>query len=168
FKNLLCFFSLSKRSGMTGFRSGFIAGDEQILQDYAKYRINAGLGTPEFVQHAAIAAWGEDSHVQQRNEIFYQKRLLVTAFFQKYQISYVETDATFYVWGKVPSCYLNGQDFAQKLLCTTGIAVTPGEAFGETCQQYFRIALVPPLEMIKQSLDLWHNKIKSGEFNLSL
>ena len=64
--------SLSKRSGMTGYRSGFVA-DSELLTLYTKYRLNVGLGTPDFVQKAAIAAWSDQKHVLERNKIFAEK-----------------------------------------------------------------------------------------------
>lgn len=162
FKNLLCFFSLSKRSGMTGYRSGFVAGDDRYIAAYAKYRPHAGLGTPEFVQKAAIAAWGDDKHVVERNSVFAKKRAIVDTFFDKHNVTYLKTNATFYMWAKAPASYSSAEHFADTLAHATGIIVTPGDALGHSCDQWFRLALVPTPEQIAECLNLWDNAISQG------
>lgn len=166
FKNMLCFFSLSKRSGMTGYRSGFVAGDSEKISLFAKYRLNVGLGTPEFIQHAAIAAWNDDNHVLERNKIFFEKRSLVEKFFQKNNLVYTASNATFYIWGKIPACYSSGLEFTNTLSEQTGIMTTPGSAFGSSCASYFRISLVPTVEDIKLCLNIWQQKIDQGHFKI--
>lgn len=164
FKNLICFFSLSKRSGMTGYRSGFVAGDDELISLFAKYRLNVGLGTPEFIQHAAIAAWNDDEHVLERNRIFFEKRSLVETFLEKNAITYVKSNATFYIWANVPQAYSSGKEFTDELLKQTGIMATPGEAFGSSCGRHFRLALVPTKEDIIHCLSIWQHKIDQGHF----
>lgn len=166
FKNVLCFFSLSKRSGMTGYRSGFVAGEKEVISLFAKYRLNVGLGTPDFIQKAAIAAWDESQHVIDRSRIFANKRKVVDKFFAKNHIQALPSKATFYVWGDVPNTYQSDKEFADILLNATGIMVTPGSVFGESCSQNFRMALVPTVEKIEECLQKWQLKIDSGEFKL--
>ncbi|BBH53196.1 aminotransferase class I/II-fold pyridoxal phosphate-dependent enzyme [Fluviispira sanaruensis] len=166
FKNVLAFFSLSKRSGMTGYRSGFVAGQADFIAQFAKYRLNVGLGTPDFVQSAAIAAWGDTEHVYERNRIFAEKRKWVDAFLHKNKIKVLPSNATFYVWGEIPEIYQSGRDFIHTLMSTTGIMATPGEAFGNSCERNFRLALVPTVDKIKQCLEIWQKKIDSGEFKM--
>ncbi|KAB8033495.1 aminotransferase class I/II-fold pyridoxal phosphate-dependent enzyme [Fluviispira multicolorata] len=166
FKNVLSFFSLSKRSGMTGYRSGFVAGQAELIGLFAKYRLNVGLGTPDFVQKAAIAAWGDTEHVLERNRIFSSKRKSVDKFFKKNSIKVLPSNATFYVWGEIPESYQSGVDFINTLLSLTGIMATPGNAFGNSCDRNFRMALVPTVEKINECLNIWQTKIDSGEFKL--
>lgn len=165
FKNMLCFFSLSKRSGMTGYRSGFVAGEAEKIALFSKFRLNVGLGTPTFVQHAAIAAWNDDAHVLERNKIFLNKRLIVERFFKKNNIHMLPSNATFYIWAHVPENYATGREFTEQLLGHTGIMATPGEAFGASCADYFRMALVPTAEDIEHCLGRWQEKIDQGVFN---
>ena len=166
YKNTMCFFSLSKRSGMTGYRSGFVAGDEKIIELFAKYRLNVGLGTPEFVQHAAAAAWGENTHVKERNKIFAAKRKIVDAFFYKNKINVLPSNATFYVWGEIPPTYTTGRQFTDAVLEKTGIMMTPGETFGASCERNFRLALVPRCEDIQSCFHFWQEQIDKGNFKL--
>ncbi len=166
FKNVVSFFSLSKRSGMTGYRSGFVAGEEEVISLFAKYRLNVGLGTPDFVQHAAVAAWSENTHVLERNKIFAEKRKIVDKFFAKNNIPVLPSQATFYVWGQAPKHYKSGREFAEAVLNTTGIMVTPGDAFGESCTQNFRLALVPNCAQIESCFSYWQQQIDKGIFKL--
>ncbi len=158
FKNMLSFFSLSKRSGMTGYRSGLIAGDSSILKLYAKYRLNAGVGTPSFIQNAAIAAWNDDSHVHERNEVFSKKRKLVEQFLAKNNIQCLKSQTTFYMWITAPKQYESAFEYCEKLK-ELGIFATPGRSFGESVQQYFRLALVPNFDDICEALKIWQNAI---------
>lgn len=166
FKNTLCFFSLSKRSGMTGYRSGFVAGEEETLSLFAKYRLNVGLGTPDFVQQAAIAAWSERNHVLERNKIFAAKRKIVDEFFTRNNIQVLPSNATFYVWGLAPKSYASGKEFTDALLESTGIMATPGDAFGTSCTQNFRLALVPTCDQIQSCFNYWQQQIEKGIFKL--
>lgn len=166
YKNVLSFFSLSKRSGMTGYRSGFVAGERGVISLFAKYRLNLGAGTPDFVQRAAIAAWNDDKHVVDRSRIFSEKRKIVDKFYLKNKIKVLPSNATFYVWGVIPENYKSDLDFVNTVLSTTGIMLTPGSAFGESCDRNFRMALVPSLEKIEECLKKWQVKIDTGEFIL--
>ncbi|APJ03758.1 aminotransferase class I/II-fold pyridoxal phosphate-dependent enzyme [Silvanigrella aquatica] len=166
YKNVVCFFSLSKRSGMTGYRSGFVAGDNEIISLFAKYRLNVGLGTADFVQKAAMVAWEDNEHVRERSLIFANKRKVVDKFFAKNNIHVLPSNATFYVWGDIPENYDSDKEFTNALLLATGIMATPGSVFGESCSRNFRLALVPTIEKIKECFNKWQNKIDSGEFKL--
>ena len=79
----LAFCSLSKRSGMTGYRSAMMAGDPELIAALKKLRPSIGVATQAFVQDAATAAWRDDAHVEKRRRIFGEKRALFTAFFER-------------------------------------------------------------------------------------
>lgn len=166
YKNVLSFFSLSKRSGMTGYRSGFVAGDAQIISLFEKYRLNVGVGTPEFIQQASICAWNDDAHVLERNQIFAQKRKIADRFLQKNKIAALPSQATFYVWGTAPHTYADGTQFCTRLLETTGIMLTPGHVFGEAYARNFRMALVPTATELETCFQIWQDSIDKGTFKL--
>ncbi|MES2615124.1 MAG: aminotransferase class I/II-fold pyridoxal phosphate-dependent enzyme [Bdellovibrionota bacterium] len=166
FKNVVSFFSLSKRSGMTGYRSGFVAGEEETISLFAKYRLNVGLGTPDFIQQAAAAAWSETTHVFERNKIFAAKRKIVDKFFAHNKIEVLPSNATFYVWGYAPKNYPSGRAFTDAVLNSTGIMCTPGDAFGTSCSQNFRLALVPTCPQIESCFEYWQQQIDKGNFKL--
>jgi LL-diaminopimelate aminotransferase len=161
YRNVLAFFSLSKRSGMTGYRSGFVAGDPRLVSAFGKIRPHVGLGTPTFVQAAAIAAWNDDEHSILRNEVFARKRSLVDAFLSRHGFTVVPSTATFYVWVKAPAGWPSGEAYVAALAEATGIVATPGDALGDSCAEFFRLALVPTPEDITRCLKSWDTWIAS-------
>jgi LL-diaminopimelate aminotransferase len=148
----LAFCSLSKRSGMTGYRSAMMAGDPELISALAKLRPSVGVATQSFVQDAATAAWSDDTHVQKRRRIFGEKRDLFITFFERAGLDYLRTDASFYLWVVVP----DGDDEAYALrLMEEGIVVAPGSSFGPGGEGYVRVALVPDMEQCLQAIERW-------------
>jgi succinyldiaminopimelate transaminase len=148
----LAFCSLSKRSGMTGYRSAMMAGDPELIAALGKFRPSIGVATQSFVQDAATAAWNDDAHVEKRRRIFGEKRVLFTAFFERAGLEFLPTEASFYLWVAVPG----GDDEAYALrLMEEGVIVAPGRAFGAGGEGYVRIALVPGLEDCKLAIERW-------------
>jgi succinyldiaminopimelate transaminase len=161
YENLLVFFSLSKRSGMTEYRSGFVAGDESLIGLYAKFRPHVGLGTPTFIQKVAAAAWNEDTHVKERNKIFYEKRKILDKFLSSFGFEFISTTATFYAWIKVPKHFNSSDAYVDALAENTGIIATSGTALGESCEGWFRLALVPSPEKLATALKKWEQWIQA-------
>ena len=148
----LAFCSLSKRSGMTGYRSAMMAGDRELIAALRKLRPSIGVATQSFVQDAASAAWGNDAHVEERRRVFGEKRTLFIEFFERAGLEYLPTEASFYLWVAVP----DGDDEAYALrLMEEGVIVAPGRAFGTGGEGYIRIALVPGLEDCKLAIQRW-------------
>jgi LL-diaminopimelate aminotransferase len=148
----LAFCSLSKRSGMTGYRSAMMAGDPELVSALAKLRPSIGVATQAFVQDAAIAAWSDDDHVEKRRRVFGEKRELFTEFFERAGLDYLRTDASFYLWVVIP----NDDDEAYALrLMDEGIVVAPGSSFGPGGEGYVRVALVPSVEQCVRAIDRW-------------
>jgi len=149
----LAFVSLSKRSGMTGYRSAMIAGDPELIAALKKLRPSIGVASPGFVQHAATAAWSDDAHVKERNHIFAAKRALFESFFEKVGLRWTPTNASLYLWVEIPEGY-GDETYALKLL-EEGILVAPGSSFGPGGEGYFRVALVPNLEECEEAIARW-------------
>lgn len=140
-KGCLTYLSLSKRSGMTGYRSGAVVGDAAAIRALKSLRTSTGTASPEFVQAAAIAAWSEDHHAAERREIFRHKRIILGKVFDSLGFDVVGSSAGIYLWVKVDD------DLAiSSRLLEQGILVTPGRAFGGGGEGYVRLALVPTLE----------------------
>ncbi len=150
FKNVLVINSISKRSSAPGLRSGFIAGDAEILKGYAQYRTYVGCASPLPLQAAAAMAWADDEHVQVARDVYAQNFKAVR------EILGIETsDATFYVWLKVP----NALEFTQRLYRDYNVKVLPGEFLARDNAQgenpglgYIRIALVEETTKTIQAL----------------
>jgi LL-diaminopimelate aminotransferase len=148
----LAFCSLSKRSGMTGYRAAMMAGDPELIAALKKLRPSIGVATQSFVQDAAIAAWNDDEHVEERRRIFEEKRSLFKDFFEREKLGFLPTDASIYLWVAVPG----GDDEAYSLrLLEEGIVVAPGRSFGPGGEGYVRIALVPGLEECRRAIERW-------------
>ena len=142
-ENVLAVHSCSKRSGMTGYRSGFVAGDRDLVAVLRGLRSHPGVASPEFVTAAATAAWSDDAHAAERREIFRAKRDRFAAFLAEHGLEAGPAEATLYLWVKVPAGH-SSSSYALRLL-EGGIVVAPGTAFGAG-EGYVRVALVPTLE----------------------
>ena len=153
----LAFCSLSKRSGMTGYRSAMMAGDRALISTLKKLRPSIGVATPSFVQDAAVAAWSDDEHVEERRRIFAEKRTLFVDFFERAKLEFLPTEASIYLWVTVR----DDEAYVLRLL-EEGIVVAPGRSFGPGGEGYVRIALVPGLEECRRAIELWEGLIHRG------
>lgn len=138
---VLSYLSLSKRSGMTGYRAGAIVGDPAAIAALAMLRTGTGTAAPEYTQAAAVAAWSDDAHAAERREVFTAKRRVLREGFERAGLEAVGSEAGLYVWLKVA----DDLDAAERLL-RAGIVVSPGRAFGPGGAGHLRLALVPTLE----------------------
>jgi succinyldiaminopimelate transaminase len=149
----LAFHSLSKRSGMTGYRSGIVAGDAELLARQAACRAAMGLAQTAWVQQASIAAWSDEAHVEARREVFGRKREIVRRGLAALGLEVYETPATFYLWVRVPSGETD-ESYAARLL-DAGILVSPGSMFGPGNPDFFRVALVPSVAGCEEAIERW-------------
>lgn len=148
-KGVLCFFSLSKRSGMTGYRSGAIIGDADAIAALKKLRTATGTASPEFVQSAAVAAWSDDAHTAERRRVFAAKRRVLRSAFDKIGFEVVASTAGLYMWVRV------GDDLAvADRLLEAGVVVSPGRFFGSGGEGHLRLALVPSVAECEQAVEV--------------
>ena len=156
----LAFVSLSKRSGMTGYRSAMMAGDAELVAALKKMRPSIGAASPGFVYAAATAAWRDDDHVEARNRVFAEKRELFTSFFERAGLRWTHTSASLYLWVEVPESY-GGDDEAYAVdLLEEGILVAPGSSFGPGGEGHFRVALVPRLGECEEAVERWEGLLR--------
>ena len=148
-ENVIALHTLSKRSAMTGFRSGFMAGDERLIAALRRFRPHLGTATPEFVQRAAIAAWSDDAHADLQRRRYADKRRPLLDYFGRRGWTVEASGATFYLWMKVPG----GDDvtFVDALL-RAGVVALPGSFLGEAGAGYLRWALVPTLDQCREAV----------------
>ena len=146
FKNILVINSVSKRSSAPGLRSGFIAGDAEILKAYMVYRTYVGCASPLPLQHAAAVAWADQDHVNGFREK-YKKNFEVA----KEVLGLNAPEATFYIWLKVEDEIA----FTTKLYREYNLKVIPGSFLGREGegQGYVRLALVYEAEKTKEALE---------------
>lgn len=139
--NVVAFNTLSKRSSMTGFRSGFVAGDPELIGALRRFRPNVGTAPQEFVQRASVVAWGDEEHVVRAREAYARKRTLLLRVLERKGLRNAGGAATMYLWVAVPGGETS-EEHAQRLL-GHGIVVTPGPYLGASGEGYVRYALVP-------------------------
>lgn len=148
FERLVMFSSLSKRSNVPGMRSGFVAGDETILEKFLLYRTYHGCAMNPAIQAASAAAWNDEAHVQENRRLYAEKFTQITPLL-KQTLDVDLPDAAFYLWART-----SGSDtaLAQRLYRDFNITVLPGsflarEAHGvNPGQGFIRIALVAGLD----------------------
>ena len=148
--NVLVLNTLSKRSSMTGFRSGFAAGDPALIAALRHYRPNVGTAPQEFVQRASVVAWGDEEHVVRMREAYARKRGLLLDVLGRKGLRDVGGPATMYLWIAVPPGETS-EEHAGRLL-DRGVVVAPGAYLGPSGEGYVRYALVPTEEECERAV----------------
>lgn len=157
--NLLAFVSLSKRSGMTGYRAGAIVGDPDLIARMKLLRPNIGTAPQDFVQAAAQVAWADQGHVDERRAVFAAKRRVILDFLAQVGIEVSGSEATFYVWFRAP----DGDDAAYaEALLREHVVASPGRSFGPAGTGWLRLALVPSVEGCEAAVRRWGEAIAAG------
>jgi len=139
--NVVVFNTLSKRSSMTGYRSGFVAGDRQLIAALRHFRPSIGTAPQEFVQRASVVAWGDEEHVARARSAYARKRDLLLRVLGRKGVRVACSEATMYLWVAVPDGETS-EEFAGRLL-KSGVLVAPGSFLGPSGEGYVRFALVP-------------------------
>ena len=148
--NVVVFNTLSKRSSMTGYRSGFICAPAELADALRTFRPTVGTAPQEFVQRASVAAWSDDAHVEDVRAIYRRKRETMLPALEAAGLRLAGSTATFYLWLDVggPS-----EPFARRLL-EHGVVCAPGSFFGPAGEGYVRFALVPTQEECERAAEI--------------
>ncbi|EDM49593.1 succinyldiaminopimelate transaminase [Marinobacter algicola] len=148
FARCIVFHSLSKRSNLPGLRSGFVAGDADILKGYLKYRTYHGCAMPIHNQLASIAAWNDEDHVRENRAAYRAKFEAVIPILR--EVMNVDfPHAGFYLWPETP---MDDETFARELSAQQNVHVLPGRYLSRTVNGHnpgenrVRMALVAPVE----------------------
>jgi acetylornithine aminotransferase len=149
-RNVIVFNTLSKRSSMTGYRSGFAAGDDRIVGAMRAFRPTVGTAPQEFVQRASIAAWGDETHVVDARALYRAKRDALLPVLEGKGLRIAASRAGIYLWAEVDG---GSEAFAERLL-EHGVVVSPGPFFGPSGEGYVRFALVPSLDDCRRAAAL--------------
>jgi aspartate/methionine/tyrosine aminotransferase len=153
---VLSYLSLSKRSGMTGYRSGAFIGDPEAVAALAQLRASVGVASAEFVQAAAVEAWSDDDHAAERRAIFARKRAILAEAFEAMGFEVAGSEAGIYQWVVVD----DDAAMAEKLLAD-GIVVSPGSSFGPGGEGHLRLALVPTVSECAEAVEVLQRCLKS-------
>ncbi len=147
FKRCVVFHSLSKRSNLPGLRSGFVAGDAEILKAFLLYRTYHGCAMPVQTQLASIAAWSDEEHVQANRQLYREKFDAVLDILTPV-MDVQRPDGGFYLWPKTP---VDDQQFTRELFAREHVTVVPGSYLSREVHGVspgagrVRMALVAPL-----------------------
>ena len=150
--NVVAFNTLSKRSSMTGYRSGFAAGDPNLIAALKAFRPTVGTAPQEFVQRASVVAWGDEEHVAETRERYGRKRALFLGLFARKGIRVAGSEATMYIWAEAPEGETS-EAFTERLL-ERGVLVAPGSYLGAAGEGYFRVALVPSEDECARAVEI--------------
>ena len=153
------FYSLSKTFNMTGWRIGCAVGNREVIASLGKYKTNVDSGVFNAVQYAAIEAFKNyKNYSEKNNQIYKQRREMVTEILDNIGIDYYKSNATIYVWAKVPEGHTS-KSFAKLVLDEADVVVTPGSAYGKFGEGYFRISLTIADSRLKEALDRINNTL---------
>lgn len=147
------FHSLSKTFNMTGWRIGFCVGKREAVAALGKVKTNIDSGVFQAIQYTGLEALRHHREFPKTMSALYQRRRnLVVRALEKCGMEPFSSKATFYVWSAVPGGE-GSREFAERLLLSTGVVVTPGVGFGEYGEGYFRISLTAPDERLEEAMD---------------
>jgi N-succinyldiaminopimelate aminotransferase len=159
--NVVVLNTLSKRSNMTGYRSGFMAGDPRLVAAVKALRPSVGVTPQEFVQRASVAAWTDEEHVAEQRARYAAKRAILLELFRAKGVEVAGSVAGMYLWVAVPGGRPS-LPWALELL-ELGIVVAPGSFFGPEGEGYVRMAMVPTLEDCRRAVDVLSGALSDRE-----
>jgi N-succinyldiaminopimelate aminotransferase len=145
YRHCIVFHSLSKRSNVPGMRSGFVAGDENLIRTFLRYRTYHGCAMPGYTQAASFLAWQNEDHVIRNRELYKEKFAAVLEILQPV-MDVTWPEAGFYLW---PETRISDTDFSRRLFSLKNVTVLPGSFLSRTANDInpgtnrLRIALVP-------------------------
>ncbi len=152
YPRLITFSSLSKRSNVPGMRSGFVAGDAELIKKFLLYRTYHGSAMSPTIQAASIIAWNDELHVVENRAKYITKFSQITPLLQEV-LDVALPDAGFYLWAQVGKrTGLSDTEYAKRLYAEYNVTVLPGsylarEAHGiNPGQDYIRMALVAEVD----------------------
>lgn len=159
YDRLVSLSSLSKRSNVPGMRSGFVAGDAQILKQFLLYRTYHGSAMCPSFQAASVAAWNDEQHVELNRELYRKKFSVITPRLQEV-LDVRLPDAAFYLWAKVDKlCAISDTEFAKRLYQEYNVTVLPGSYLARTAhginpgENRIRMALVADFDECCEAAD---------------
>lgn len=169
FRRMVAFGSLSKRSSVPGLRSGFVAGDAELIQAFTLYRTYHGSAMSPVVQEASIAAWNDEAHVRD-NRAAYQAKFRAVLPLLEDVLDVRAPDAGFYLWAGIPDALYGGSDvaFAKALLGQCNVQVLPGSLLAREAagvnpgQGRVRMALVAELDACVEAAQRIRTFIKTS------
>jgi acetylornithine aminotransferase len=159
--NVVVLNTLSKRSNMTGYRSGFMAGDAGLIAAMKALRPSTGVTPQEFIQRASVAAWSDEVHVQEQRQRYAEKRALFLELFRRLGVDVAGSVAGMYLWVPVPGGRPS-LTWALELL-ERGLVVAPGSFFGPEGEGYVRMAMVATVDDCARAVEILEGALSDRE-----
>ena len=157
-KNLLVFHSLSKRSSAAGLRSGFVAGDPELIKSFVSLRNYGGASMPLPLQAASAALWNDDVHVEENRKL-YRMKIDAAERILGNRLGFYRPAGGFFLWLDVSERWADGEAAALEIWQKAGVRVIPGEYLAKTDdsgtnpgKSYIRVALVHEQPIVEESL----------------
>jgi len=163
YRRCLVFHSLSKRSNLPGLRSGFVAGDGAVLEQYFQYRTYQGCALPPPTQVASIKAWDDETHVRANRDLYRAKFTAVLDILQPV-LKVEKPEAGFYLWPELPQ---DDETFTRELYARENVLVLPGSYLSRHAQgenpgaRHVRLALVASLPECIEAAHRIRNYVES-------
>jgi succinyldiaminopimelate transaminase len=163
-EGLVAVHSLSKRSNLAGVRSGFYAGDPDLVEYLSEVRKHAGLMVAGPVQAASVVALADQAHVEEQRGIYAERLELFASILGKLGLTAAVPEGAFYLWVPAPDPGPAGRagatggteqvggpawELTERLARDGGVIVSPGEFYGVAGAGYVRVALVAPTERLE-------------------
>ncbi|SEI75580.1 succinyldiaminopimelate aminotransferase apoenzyme [Azotobacter beijerinckii] len=163
-RRCVVFHSLSKRSNLPGLRSGFVAGDAEILKSFLLYRTYHGCAMPVPAQLASIAAWNDEIHVR-ANRVLYREKFDAVLGLLQPVLDVQRPDGSFYLWPRTP---MDDQSFTRELFAREHVTVVPGSYLSRSVDglnpgaNRVRMALVAPLAECVEAAERIRDFVRAG------
>ncbi len=146
--------SLSKTYNLTGMRISFAIGNADLINQFRAFRSQIDYGMYRPIQLAAVAALDGPQELVERNRAGYQERRdVLCGGLRKAGWNVPDSQATMFVWAKIPDGFASSTAFVLELLERAGVLCVPGDSFGEHGEGYVRFALTAPPERLQTAVD---------------
>lgn len=148
------FHSLSKTCNMTGWRIGFVCGNQKIVSGIAKVKANIDSGVFTAIQLAGVTAIDiAEKYIDKMNRVYQERRDVLVEGLNKIGWAAKKPKATFYVWTAIPKPFKSSIEFAGMVLEKAGIVITPGIGMGKSGEGYVRMALTVSKDRMQEAVD---------------
>lgn len=145
--------SLSKTYNLTGMRISFAIGNRELIQKFRAFRSQIDYGMYRPIQLAAVAALNGPQELVERNRAGYQaRRDALCGGLRKVGWNVPDSQATMFVWAKIPDGFSSSVEFVLQLLERSGVLCVPGSSFGENGEGYVRFALTVPVNRMEEAV----------------
>jgi LL-diaminopimelate aminotransferase len=147
------FHSFSKGFNMTGWRIGWVLGNKEAIQALSQVKTNVDSGAFKAIQRAAIAGLNipQQEITKKNEEVYAVRRNAIMSGLKELGWNFTAPKATMFVWAPIPTSYTSSAEFCEKLLDECGIVVSPGNAFGNVGEGFFRIAMTSEVPRIEEA-----------------